>query len=228
MIKTFKRIARTNFGTILKSFDEVETNGDVVDWYTNLVSETKAWLVGYEHMSYDRIVDITVWDCDETLYNAVTDRQLTEEYLSMHGMYIKYVKDSDHPDGDWFGQYPCNAWNLDGVFDPIDTVCSNLNRDPNYHRVVDREYQDVMTAVLFPDHVVSVGQDVNAMIVPRKSQVLDTIDDAIKAFEMLKSHNCGSCNIMSAEHSKCTNDIIERLMQARLWVDSCTLRTKYV
>ena len=228
MVKTFKRCYQTIFGTQhTHDIIEVETDGLVTDWYPKLWSICHTWIIKHDYGTNDYITQMVVWDNDTSVYQY---SDITDNHLMTTGAYIKYIRNTQFPQGFWFGQYPYNAWRCNGLFnDDIKTVCDNIRNDVEYHRIRHDGLGDILSATLFPDHVIDVDQDVNAAIVPQKKQAIKAIDDAIQAFEILNTLDLsGLYGNVPDKYIECTQHLINRLANARMWVESSTVKIDHV
>lgn len=222
MFKQFNRCYKTIYSQT-HTYDQIaiETDGVVNDWYPKLYNENNVFVIQHNYGTNDYITELVVWDADDTVYHR-HDR----DYLIKHGAYIKYVRNNQYPNGMWFGQYPHNAFHCNGLFvKRINEICEMIRKNPEYHMISHDGVGDLLSAVLFPDHVVHVDQDVNAAIIPQKKQAIKAIDDAITAFEIINQLNLTSIyGNVPEEYYQATNKIIKRLANARMWIDSSTIK----
>ena len=107
----------------------------------------------------------------------------------------------------------------------ISQICDWLRKNPEYHKPVYHDgLGDLLSATLFPDHVINVDQDVNATIIPQKNQAMKAIDDAIVAFEVLNQLNLKAIyGQVPEQYIQATQHIVNRLANARMWIENSTI-----
>lgn len=225
MIKTFKRCYQTLLtDEHITDIIEIETDGLVSDWYPKLYSNCHAFIIKHDYRTNDYITKLVVWDNDDDVY---VYKNHDTKHLMTKGAYIKYVRNSDNPNGVWYGQYPYNAWRCNGLFvKDISQICEWLRKNPEYHKPVYHDgLGDLLSATLFPDHVINVDQDVNATIIPQKNQAMKAIDDAIVAFEVLNQLNLKAIyGQVPEQYIQATQHIVNRLANARMWIENSTIK----
>lgn len=224
MIKKFNRCYTTSSGnTHHNEVIEIDTNGNVGDWYPKLYSACQAFVIKNDYQSNDYITELIVYDINVDVYHVCIDKN----HIISRGGYIKYVRNDQYPQGMWFGQYPENAWGCHGIFVPsIKDICDHLRKDPTFHTPVHDGLGDLLSAILYPDHIVNVDQDVNASIIPTKKQALKTIDDAILGYEILNQLNMTDYfGTVPEEYIEATQNIVKRLTDVRVWIDNSSVKT---
>lgn len=225
MLKRFYRCYSTVNGTSVHNQEiAIETDGTVGDWYSKIYTNSVDFIIKHDYRTNDYISELIVYDVDSTLYHNVRIQQ----HLFSRGVYLKYVRNNLHPDGMWYGQYPQHAWNCCGIwYDDIEDLIEHLKKDPHYCPIRHDGLGDLISTILYPDSIINGTQDVNASIVPNKKVALDTIDDAIQAFEILNMLNIDQLyGQIPQDYIDATYNIIKRLSDVRVWVDNSTVKIR--
>ena len=216
MIKQFYRCYTTADGDRNhKELVSIETDGTIGDWFGKLYADCVQFLVRYNYTNKNFITEIAVYDYDCSVYHVVRDGT----HLTTRGLYLKYVRDQLHPDGQWFGQFPNKAWEYANEYEVIENVLDQFKHHhrPHYHDGLG----DIITTLMFPDRIENGLKDVNASIIPTKKVAIKTIDDCIIAFEALNDvHFDKTYYNVPLQYINATTNIIKRLSDLRLYVQN--------
>ena len=228
MIKKFN-IAFKTFGSTdytNRTF-EIDTSLIKRHWFQELWHYCSGQLAKWDYNHDAYITEYVVWDGDINAYDNATDLNTFPRHYRDFGYYLKYIRDARKPRGIWMAQYPDNARMCMGIHtkESADVVAHNLIRDPHYHLTRANDLGHILSTVLFPDRAYHVDENIDAMIVPTKQEALRAVEDAMRAFEIIKETRLiESYNQVPDAYFVATQRIIQRLSNVKQWIEVSTTK----
>lgn len=223
MIKHFEYCVETvNNPTSHNHFElMIETDGRVSDWFRKLYAQLNAVRIRGDYASGDYVTNISCWDADSKVYQYASD-----DHIRSKGLYFQYIREVGASKGKWYAQYPENAYHCHGQFGTdIGHMCDRLEYDQLTYRAP-KGFSDVITATLFPDQTVNIDDHISASAMPEKKQVIETIDEAIRAFNWIEEQELHRYIDLPDNFHKTLERLTYRLSDARMWVEAAKAKIK--
>lgn len=201
----------------------IETTGSADDWYPKLFGKISGWLYRREYTTGDRIQQIYVYDHDRQLYSPNVNQ--------VDCAYFTYTYDANHPQGQWSGQYPQNAVTGSGIYlTDIRQLCDTLRENPQYVAVVKPSgFTDHLYNLLYKDHYHDSDDKIICGEIRDREQTIKAIDDAINAFAILSKTNLRDvASGIPISYFQLTDDIVNRLTDAKVWVNNAVLTKRTI
>ncbi len=220
MVKNFTYCLETSRGIELDHQPiQIETNGQVADWYGKLFSKLNALKINWDYGHGDYATRISCWDADISVY-----QHKDTEHIRSKGLYFQYIRPLGASKGQWYSQYPENACRCHGKYcTDVQQVCDHLKHDDHccYQTT---GFSDMLTAMLFPDHVVDVDDNIQATTMPLKKQAIQTVDDAMKFINWIDYLHLEQFIDLPDDFYKKKHRLTSRLSNARMWIENSVVK----
>ena len=187
--------------------------------FPQLFVKLDAFRMRYDSHNASFITSIRCQDADTKLYDNASK-------ASIDGILLRYERKSADKPGKWYGQYPANAYCCHGMYvSDIKAMCDHLRKKPDSQLIPgDNGFiSDVLSMILFPDKVHNASQKVQIALTPEKEKAIKAIDDAMYAFDFLQNKAIENYINVPEQYLRCTRSLINRLSEAKLFIEQSVL-----
>lgn len=193
----------------------IETDGRVSDWFRKLFAQLNAIRVQHDYSTGDYVVKLSCWDGDRSIYQYTNT-----DHIRSKGLYFQYIRQPGSSQGQWYAQYPENAYHCHGSFGTdIEGMCDRLDHNQTIKHPL-KGFSDILTATLFPDQTVNIDDEITASTIPEKKKVMETIDQTIKALNWIEQQQIHQYIDVPDNFYPTLKRLMFRLSDARVWVEN--------
>lgn len=193
----------------------IETDGRVSDWFRKLYAQLNAVRIRSDYASGDYVTNISCWDADSKVYQYASG-----DHIRSKGLYFQYLRQKGASRGQWYAQYPENAYHCHGSFSTdIEGMCDRLDCNPTISKAP-VGFSDILAATLFPDQKIDLDDHISASTMPEKKKVLETIDQTIKVLNWVEQQQLHQYIDIPDNFYLTLERLTYRLSDARVWVES--------
>lgn len=197
----------------------VDDLADCGTWFPQLFVKLDAFRIRHDRTNRYHLTELKCWDMNLSLYQDSAKAPTS-------GVLLKYVRKNANEPGQWYGQYPANAYCCHGLFiERIGDMCDQLRHKPDSQLINGGGgfISDIIAMTLFPDKVHTDSHKVQAIVKPKRDAAIRAVDDAINAFEFLERAIVENNINVPEQYLRCTNSLVNRLCEARLFIEQSAL-----